>query len=54
MGAANLELFPCRLATSKPIIAVMVLFYAVGHWNSYFDALIFLFIRGILSGCNLC
>lgn len=27
---------------SKPIIAVMVLFYAVGHWNSYFDALIFL------------
>lgn len=27
---------------SKPIVAVMVLFYAVGHWNSFFDALIFL------------
>lgn len=30
------------LPISKPIIAVMVLFYAVGHWNSYFNALIFL------------
>ncbi|TLS54117.1 carbohydrate ABC transporter permease [Paenibacillus antri] len=27
---------------SKPIIAVLVLMYAVMHWNSYFDALIFL------------
>ena len=27
---------------SKPIIAVMILFYAVGHWNSYFNALIFI------------
>jgi putative aldouronate transport system permease protein len=27
---------------SKPIIAVLVLFYAVGQWNSYFDALIYL------------
>lgn len=27
---------------SKPIIAVMVLFYAVGRWNSYFDAMIFI------------
>ncbi|NLG81818.1 MAG: carbohydrate ABC transporter permease [Bacilli bacterium] len=30
------------LPISKPIIAVMVLFYAVGHWNSYFNALIFI------------
>ena len=30
------------LPVSKPIIAVMVLFYAVGHWNSYFNALIFI------------
>lgn len=30
------------LPLSGPILAVMVLFYAVGHWNSYFDALIFL------------
>jgi multiple sugar transport system permease protein/putative aldouronate transport system permease protein len=27
---------------SGPIIAVMTLWYAVGHWNSYFNALIFL------------
>ncbi|GGD79951.1 carbohydrate ABC transporter permease [Paenibacillus nasutitermitis] len=30
------------LPLSGPIIAVMVLFYGVGHWNSYFNALIFL------------
>ncbi|WP_430112692.1 carbohydrate ABC transporter permease [Paenibacillus sp. B1-33] len=30
------------LPLSMPIIAVMVLFYAVGHWNSYFNALIYL------------
>jgi putative aldouronate transport system permease protein len=27
---------------SGPIIAVITLFYAVGHWNSYFNALIYL------------
>lgn len=27
---------------SKPIIAVLTLFYAVGHWNQYFQALIYL------------
>ncbi|MDQ0889645.1 putative aldouronate transport system permease protein [Paenibacillus sp. V4I9] len=27
---------------SKPILAVLTLIYAVGHWNAYFDALIFL------------
>ncbi|MCQ6557770.1 carbohydrate ABC transporter permease [Paenibacillus mendelii] len=30
------------LPLSKPILAVLVLMYAVGHWNAYFDALIFL------------
>lgn len=30
------------LPLSIPIIAVMILFYAVGHWNSYFNALIYL------------
>lgn len=30
------------LPISKPIVAVMILFYAVGHWNSYFNALIFI------------
>jgi putative aldouronate transport system permease protein len=27
---------------SMPVIAVMILWYAVGHWNSYFSALIYL------------
>jgi len=30
------------LPLSAPIIAVLVLFYAVGHWNQYFNALIYL------------
>ena len=30
------------LPLSLPVIAVMVLFYAVGHWNSYFSALVYL------------
>jgi putative aldouronate transport system permease protein len=30
------------LPLSAPIIAVMVLFYAVDYWNSYFNALIYL------------
>lgn len=27
---------------SKPILAVLVLYYGVGHWNSYFNALLYL------------
>ncbi len=34
--------FNVVLPLSRPIIAVMTMFYAVGHWNSYFDALIYL------------
>ncbi len=30
------------LPLSKPLLAVLVLFYAVGHWNSFFDAFIYL------------
>ena len=30
------------LPLSKPIIAVLILIYAVGNWNAYFDALIYL------------
>ncbi|WP_317890242.1 carbohydrate ABC transporter permease [Paenibacillus sabuli] len=30
------------LPLSKPIIAVLALMYAVGQWNAYFDALIYL------------
>ena len=30
------------LPLSKPITAVLVLFYAVGHWNAFFNAFIYL------------
>ena len=30
------------LPLSKSIIAVMILFYAVNHWNGYFNALIYM------------
>lgn len=35
-------LFRIILPVAKATIAVMVLFYAVGHWNSWFHAMIFL------------
>lgn len=35
-------LFRIVLPLSMPVIAVMVLFYGVGHWNSWFGALIYL------------
>lgn len=34
--------FRIVLPLSKAVIAVLVLYYAVGHWNSYFDALMYL------------
>lgn len=30
------------LPLSKPIMAVLVLYYGVGHWNSYFNAMMYL------------
>ncbi|WP_339220402.1 carbohydrate ABC transporter permease [Paenibacillus sp. FSL H8-0332] len=42
-GCTNLKLFiRIILPLSAPIIAVMALFYGVGHWNSYFPSLIYL------------
>jgi putative aldouronate transport system permease protein len=42
-GAGELRiLLSIVLPLSLPIIATMVLFYAVGHWNSYFSAMIYL------------
>ncbi|KRE96692.1 sugar ABC transporter permease [Paenibacillus sp. Soil766] len=35
-------LFRIILPLSMPVIAVMILWYAVGHWNSYFSALVYL------------
>ena len=34
--------FRIALPLSLPIVAVMCLYYAVGHWNGYFTALIYL------------
>lgn len=42
-GCSDIQyLFRIVLPLSTPIIAVMCLFYAVGHWNQFFTALIFL------------
>ena len=35
------------LPLSKSIVAVLVLFYAVAHWNSYFDAFLYLNDRSL-------
>lgn len=35
-------LFRVIIPLSMPVIAVMILWYTVGHWNSYFSALIYL------------
>lgn len=36
------------LPLSTPVIAVLTLFYAVGHWNSYFSGLIYLNSKDLL------
>ncbi|MFD2115246.1 carbohydrate ABC transporter permease [Paenibacillus yanchengensis] len=42
-GCTNMKLFiKIVIPLSAPIIAVMALFYGVGHWNSYFGAMIYL------------
>ncbi len=47
-GCAPLTAFwKIILPLAKPIIAVMALFYGIGHWNSYFNAMIYLSNRDI-------
>ena len=42
-GANNLKFFfKIALPLSKALVAIMVLFYAIQQWNSYFDAMIYL------------
>lgn len=42
-GCGNIKfLVRIVIPLSKPIIAVLILFYGVGHWNEYFNALIYL------------
>jgi putative aldouronate transport system permease protein len=40
-------LFRIIIPLSLPVIAVMVLFYAVYHWNAYFNALVYLRTRDL-------
>jgi putative aldouronate transport system permease protein len=41
-GATNFKLFfKIALPLSIPILVVMALFYGVGHWNSYYSALLY-------------
>ncbi|ANE45520.1 ABC transporter permease [Paenibacillus swuensis] len=42
-GAGEMKLlFSILLPLSMPIIATLGLFYAVGHWNSFFDGLMYI------------
>ena len=53
-GASDFRIFrSIMLPLARPIIAVLTLFYAVNHWNSYFQALIYLKIK-ISSRCKSC
>jgi len=48
-GANTLQmLVRVVLPLVKPTIAVLVLYYAVGHWNDYFSALIYLKDRNLM------
>lgn len=47
-GASHIRIFfQLIIPLSAPIIAVMALFYGVGHWNQYFGALIYLQDRAL-------
>lgn len=42
-GASTFQIFTqIVLPLSKPILAVMALFYGIGHWNQYFQALLYI------------
>jgi putative aldouronate transport system permease protein len=42
-GASHLTiLFRIFLPLSMPVVAVMILYYGVGHWNAWFNAMLFI------------
>ena len=46
-GCSNIGiLLRIVLPLSAPVIAVMVMYYGVGHWNAYFNAMIYFQDRG--------
>ena len=43
-GASELKCFTrIALPLAKPIIAVLTLYYGVGHWNSYYNGLLYIY-----------
>ncbi|MGE5549732.1 MAG: carbohydrate ABC transporter permease [Bacteroidota bacterium] len=40
-------LFRIMIPIAMPVVAVMILFYGVGHWNAWFDAMIYLSKRNL-------
>ena len=47
-GCSDIKLFvKIVLPLSKPILVVMMLYYGVEHWNSYFNAMIYLRDRAL-------
>ena len=48
-GCTDIQyLFKVVLPLSKAVLAVLVLFYGVAHWNTYFNAMIYLRNRDLL------
>lgn len=42
-GCSDIKYFyKIAVPLAKPVIAVITLYYAVGHWNAFFDAMIYL------------
>ena len=42
-GCSNIRtLFTIVLPLSMPILAVLVMYYGVGHWNAYFNAMLYI------------
>ena len=49
-GCTDIQyLFQVVLPLSKAVLAVLVLFYGVAHWNTYFNAMIYLRNRELFS-----
>jgi multiple sugar transport system permease protein/putative aldouronate transport system permease protein len=47
-GASDIQyLWHCVLPLAKAVMAVITLYYAVGHWNAYFNAFLYLTNRNL-------